>query len=60
MWDYFNFDILSRDDFYKFIYLVTEKEFNYLDDLKDISYKGNNKDLKTCPEINKSLNLINV
>ena len=56
MWNYFNFDILSRKDLYNFIFSITERELNYCDE-KDVSYKGNNKDVKTCPEINKPLNL---
>ena len=29
MWNYFNFDLLSREDLYNFIFSITERELSY-------------------------------
>ena len=50
---FFNFGILSRADLYDFVFSLTEKVIDYSD---DVSYKGNKKISKSCPEINRSSN----
>ena len=54
MWEYFNFEMLSREELHKFISLITKHDLN----MNDVSYKGNNKNWKTYPKINKPLNSI--
>ena len=53
MRNFFNLDLLSREDLYNFVFSLTEKEIKYFD---DVSFKGNNKISKSCPEINRSSN----
>ena len=50
---FFNLDLLSREDLYDFVFSLTEKEIKYFD---DVSFKGNNKISKSCPEINRPSN----
>ena len=44
---------MSKEDLYNFVFALTEKVIEYSD---DVSYKGNNKISKSCPEINRSSN----
>ena len=50
---FFNFGKLSREDLYDFVFSIYDKVIENTD---DVSYKGNNKMSKSCPEINRSSN----
>ena len=51
IWEYFNFEMISKEEMQKFVYSVIKNDLT----MNDISYIGNNKNVKIYPKINNPL-----